>query len=215
MSGIKLNWRSQLVLLAIFLLSLLLYFLGKQISQEEIQTFLESTGPWAPIVWILAHQLSYILAPVSGFPFLIVGFYLFGDTTILYNFIVVITGSSINFLIAKRWGRPIVKRLAGEEPLAKIDKFSREYGLGMLFVLRMFLIGLGDFISYAYGLTPIRYTTFIIISAIAMIPGYVLWYSVALRTGSIEQFLGVSVALTFIAFWVFVGGSYIWKKLKK
>ena len=214
MSEFKLNWQSRLILLAIFAITLLLYFLGKQISQETIRTFMESTGPWAPAVWMLAHQISYILAPISGFPFLVVGFYLFGDKTIIYNYIVVISGSSINFLIAKRWGRPIVRKLMGEDSLEKIDKFAKEYGVGALFAARLFLIGLGDYISYAYGLTPIKYSTFISISAVAVIPGYLLWYFAASQTNGIEQFLGISVALTFVAFWIFVGGGYFWRKWK-
>lgn len=214
MSKFKLSWQSQLVLVAIFAFSLLLYFLGKQISQEQIQSFVESAGPWAPVVYILTHQLSYFLAPVSGYPFLIVGFYLFGDTTIIYSYFVQIVGSSINFLIAKRWGRPIVKKLVGGESLVKIDKFAKEYGIGTLFVMRLFLVGLGDFISYAYGLTPIKYRTFIALSALAIIPGHLLWYFAASRANGIEQFLGVSIVLTFIAFWVFIGGSYLYRRYK-
>lgn len=214
MSGIKLNLQSQLVLVAVFGLSLLLYFLGKQISQEQIQSFVESAGPWAPLVYILTHQFSYLLAPVSGYPFLIVGFYLFGDTTIIYSYFVHMIGSSLNFWIAKRWGRPIVKKLAGDKSLTQIDKLTKEYGIGTLFVMRLFLVGLGDFISYAYGLTPIKYKAFIGISAVAIIPGHILWYFASSKANGIEQFIGISVAITFIAFWVFVGGTYFWRKTK-
>ena len=214
MSEFKLNWQARLILLAIFLVSVLLYFLGKQISQEELRSFVESAGAWAPIVYILTHQLSYVAAPVSGYPFVIAGFYLFGKTSIIYIYFVQIIGSTINFWIAKRWGRPIVKKLVGENSLEKIDKFAKEYGVGTLFVARLFLVGLGDYISYAYGLTPIKYSTFIAISAVAVIPGHLLWYFAASQTNGIEQFLGISVVLTFVAFWIFVGGNYLYKKWK-
>lgn len=214
MRDLKIDPKAQLVLWFLVAFSVALYLLGKQISQEQIQSFVENAGPWAPIVWILTHQLSYILAPISGYPFLIIGFYLFGKTTILYTFIVAIFGSTINFLIAKRWGRPIVKRFVGKESLSKTDAYANQYGLGTLFVLRMFMVGLGDFISYAYGLTPITYRTYITVSVIAMIPGYLLWYLVASWTNNIEQFLSTSVALTFIASGIFIGGTYFWRKLK-
>lgn len=215
MSKFKLRWQPRLVLLAIFLLSLLLYFLGKQIPQDQLQNFVESAGPWAPVVYILTHQLSYILAPVSGYPFLVLGFYLFGESAIIYNYFVQIVGSSINFWIAKKWGRPIVRKLVGGEPLEKIDKFAKEYGVGTLFVVRLFLVGLGDYISYTYGLTPIKFRTFILVSAVAIIPGYLLWFFAASQANGIEQFLGISIVLTLVAFWIFVGGSYFWKKLKR
>ena len=211
----KINWKEYLGFFVIFLISFALYFTGKQISQDQLSAFVKSAGPWAPVVYIIAHQLSYIFAPISGYPFLIVGFYLFGKTTILYNFIVAISGSSINFLIAKKWGRPIVKRLAGEDSLGEIDKLSKEYGIGMLFVLRLFLIGLGDFISYGYGLTPIKFVQFITVSTIAMIPGYILWYVIALRTGNVEQFVGLSFVLTFAASGIFFAGHYLSKKFRR
>ena len=214
MAVFKVDTRAQISTFAIIAISAGLFFAGKQISQESIQNFVVSAGPWAPIVYILLHQASYIFAPISGYPFLIVGFYLFGDTTIAYNFIVAISGSSLNFLIAKRWGRPIVSRFAGRESLAEIDKISKEYGLGMLFVLRLFLIGLGDFISYGYGLTPIKFSKFITISTIAIIPGYTLWYFLAVKTGNIEQFLGLSVLLTFAASGIFFAGHFLLKKFK-
>lgn len=215
MADLKLNPKAQIALLIITVISVGLYFIGKQFSQESIQAFVESAGPWAPIVWIITHQLSYILAPVSGYPFLIIGFYLFGQTTIVYTLIVAIIGSSINFFIARKWGRPITAKLAGHEAISKIDKLEKQYGLGTLFVVRFFLVGLGDFISYAYGLTPIKYPVFIAVSTLAMIPGYALWYFIATKTGNIEQFLGVSVVLTFIASGIFIAGTYISKKLKR
>ena len=214
MAKVKLDPKAHFLLWFFIAISVALYFLGKQISQESIQNFVVNTGPLAPVVYIVLHQASYIIAPISGLPFLIVGFLLFGKTTVIYNLIVAILGSSINFLIAKRWGRPIVKKLAGAESLVEIDKIEKEYGVGMLFVLRLFLVGLGDFISYGYGLTQMKFHTFIIVSTIAMIPAYVIWYLIALKTGNIEQFLGFNIILTFAASGVFIGGHYLIKKFK-
>lgn len=212
MTKVKVDTRAHLILLFFTVLSVGLYFLGKQISQESIQGFLASSGPWAPILYILLHQASFVLAPISGYPFLIVGFFLFGKTTIIYNLIVAIIGSSLNFLIAKRWGRPIVKKLAGENSLAEIDKFSKKYGLGMLFILRLFLNGVGDFVSYGYGLTPMKFLPFILVSTAGMIPGYIFWYIIAARFGNIEQFIGLSLILTFSASAVFFAVNYLYKK---
>lgn len=215
MAKLKVDARTHITLWIFVAISVALFFLGKQISQTSIQSFIENTGVWAPIAYILIHQASYVFAPISGYPFLIVGFFLFGKTTIFYNFIVAIIGSSINFFIAKRWGRPIVKKFVGDQSLGEIDKLSAEYGLGMLFVLRLFLIGLSDFISYGYGLTPIKFSTFILISTAAMVPGHTLWYVIALKTGNIEHFLSLSVVLTFAASGIFFAGHYLLKNFGK
>ncbi|HEY5600745.1 MAG TPA: VTT domain-containing protein, partial [Patescibacteria group bacterium] len=197
----------------IFLLSaVILYFAGKQISNETIQNFVTTTGPLAPIAYIFLHALSYILAPVTGFPFLIAGFYLFGKTAVIYIYLTAILGSTLNFLIAKKWGRPLVEKLAGKESLEKVDKTANEYGLLALFMIRLFLVGLADIISYAYGLTGIKYFTFILISSIAMIPSHVIWYFAASKVENIEQFLSLSVGLTFIASGIFVLGNYLLRR---
>lgn len=209
MPKLHIDARIQLGAWLIVALSAASYLIGKQISQETIQNFVKSYGILAPVIFVILHQISIVFAPVNGFPFLIAGFYLFGKNVAIYTYLTSIIGYSINFFIAKKWGRPIVEKLAGKESLAKIDKIEKEYGIGTLFFLRLFLIGLGDFISYGYGLTPIKYSTYIAITAVAMIPGHVLWYLIASKTGSIEQFLSVSVALTFAAGGIFVAGSYL------
>lgn len=215
MTDFKLDVRLQIGVFLVLLISVALYFASKQVPQESVQLFIQSYGPLAPVIYIILHQLTIVLAPLNGFPFLIAGFFLFGPQVAFYSFVSSIIGYSINFWIAKKWGRPVVKKLAGEDSLTKIDKFAKEYGLGTLFILRMFLIGLGDYVSYAYGLTPVRYSTYIAVSAAGMIPGYIIWYFVVLRTGNIDQFLGVSIFLASMGIVIFVGGHYLNKKYLK
>lgn len=182
--------------------------------QETIANYVKSWGPLAPIVFILIYQINIIIAPINGFPLLIVGFLLFGKNTVPIVYMATILGSSINFYISKRWGRPVVGKLAGEDALIKIDKLAKEYGVGTLFILRFFLIGLGDFIAYAYGLTRIKYSTFILVSGIAIIPSHIIWYKMASKVSNIEQFLSISLALTFIASGIFILGNYLYRRRK-
>lgn len=215
MSSIKVNPKAQIALVLVLIISFGLYSLGKQISEDSIQSFVESTGPWAPVVYIFSYQISYIFAPISGIPFLIAGFYLFGKNVVIYLYISSLIGAVINFSIAKKWGRPIVARFAGKDSLVKIDNLAKDYGLPALIVLRLFLGSLSDFVSYAYGLTPMRFTTYVVTSALAMIPGTILWYFIASKTGNVEQFLGLSLALTLVASSVFIAGTYLKKKYSK
>jgi|SRR3989344_5767919 len=98
----KPQFKLQLSIAVAVLISILLYLWGRQIPEEAVEYFVQSAGPWAPIVWILTHQISYVVAPISGLPFLVAGFYLFGKTSIIYTYFVVIIGASINFWIAKK-----------------------------------------------------------------------------------------------------------------
>lgn len=202
-------------LVVIFIISAVLYLLGKQIPNEVITSFVQNAGPWAPIVYIVAHQISYVIAPISGFPFLIAGFYLFGKTVIFYTYFVVMLGASINFWIARKWGRLIVAKLVGKETLVKIDKLSREYGIITLIALRMLQGGVGDYVSYGFGLTTMKFSTYFIVTALAIIPGNIIWYWAVSQTNTIEQSLFISLSLALISSIIFLVGNYLIRKYKK
>jgi len=205
----------QLGIAVVALISIALYFLGKQVPQQTIESFVRNAGPWAPIAYILIHQISYVIAPISGFPFLIAGFYLFGKTIVIYGYFVVTIGATINFWIARKWGRPLVSKFAGEGTLKKIDQLSKEYGILTLIALRMLQGGIGDFVSYAYGLTAMKFSTYIITTILATIPGSLLWYYVISKTNSLEQSLAATVLLALSSALIFFIGNFLIRRYKQ
>lgn len=208
MAKMKVDARAYITLWIFVALSVGLYFLGKQIGQEQIKNFIQGFGIFGPLVYILAHQLTYIVAPINGLPFLITGYYLFGPTAIIYQYVSFLSGMTIDFFIARLWGRSVVKRLAGEKSLEKIDELEQEYGIAALIFVRLLWQGIGDFVSYAYGLTNIKFRQYFIISATFAIPNHVIWYFLAARSESIEGFLFFSYILTFVG----AASFLIWKK---
>lgn len=211
----KLRLRFQVGLAVAILISVLLYLWGKQIPQQEIENFVQRSGPWAPISWILLHQISYVIAPISGLPFLVSGFYLFGKTAIIYTYFVALIGATINFWISRTWGRSLVGKFAGKDTIEKIDKLSKEYGVITLIATRMLQGGVGDFVSYAYGLTPMKFSTYILITALAIIPGNVIWYYAVSKTNSLEGSIVVSILFAFFAALIFLIGNFLVRKFKK
>ncbi len=176
---------------------------------------MQSSGPWAPIAWILLHQISYVIAPISGLPFLVSGFYLFGKTAIIYTYFMVLIGATINFWISRIWGRSLVSKFAGKDAIEKIDKLSKEYGVITLIAARMLQGGVGDFVSYAYGLTPMKFSTYILITALAIIPGNVIWYYAVSKTNSPEGSIVVSILFALFAALIFLTGNFLVRKFKK
>ena len=214
-SMFKLKPKFQIGLAVTILISVLLYLLGKQIPEAEIEYFIHSVGPWAPMVWILLHQVSYVIAPISGLPFLIAGFYLFEKTVIIYVYFAVLLGATLNFWISRIWGRSLVARFAGEGAMKKIDTLSEEYGVITLIAARMLQGGIGDFVSYAYGLTSMKFSTYIVITAFSIIPGSLLWYYAVSQTNSVEGSLAVSLVLMVFALGIFFIGNFFVRTLKR
>lgn len=211
---LKLNWKLQLITLLVILISVVIYFLGKQIPQESIQNFIKQFGPWGPIIFIIVGLIPYVIAPISGIPGLIAGYYLFGPTTIFYLYPIALLGFSINFLISRKFGRPFLARFLDKKSFKTIDQLAKDHGVLTLVALRVFQGGLGDYVSYAYGLTKMSFRQYFLVSSLAILPGQAVWYYFARKTNNIEGFLAVNwvLATTFIC--TLILGRYLLSKFK-
>lgn len=86
-------------------------------DMERLQTFIRSCGVWAPLVFILMQIMQILLAFIPGGLLLSGGVAAFGPWLgLLYNMVGTLLGSSLNFAIARRWGRPLARRLMPERP---------------------------------------------------------------------------------------------------
>lgn len=143
---------------------------------EDITSVVEKGGVWAPILYVSVLLLTYIIAPLSGTPVFFAGYLLFGKTVQIYNYVAALIGAVANFWIARKLGRGRVSDLIGAGNMKKIDQFTNNYGIKSLVLLRILQGQFHDFIAFAYGLTNIKFIPYLIVSALAPIPWFLLWY---------------------------------------
>lgn len=141
-------------------------------SAEQMQAFVESFGPTAPIIFFLLQTLQIIAAPIPGNVTALVGGALFGFWK---SFIITVAslavGSSIAFLLVRLYGKPLVERFLNPAIIDKyLDSGSRKYSL-YLFLLFLAPFFPDDALCFIAGLTGISYKTFILIVIIARPPG--------------------------------------------
>jgi len=157
--------------------SIRFYDFLKLLSSENIQEYILQFGPTAPFIFVLLQILQVVAAPIPGSMLTLVGGVLFGTfygslLSLFGSFL----GSLICFKISQKFGRPIVKRIIGEEELEVIDNFFHEKkGLFFLFILRIIPFVSFDVVSYGIGLTNVRFRDFVIISFFGLIPSVVLF----------------------------------------
>ncbi|KKR39509.1 hypothetical protein A2210_02650 [Candidatus Woesebacteria bacterium RIFOXYA1_FULL_40_18] len=156
--------------LLITLISAGLIYIQNRIGLEKIRGIIIQAGFWGPLVYILLHLLTHIVAPLQGTPIMFIGFAVFGKWTIIYTYIVALISSATNFWIARKLGRDIVIKLVGKEGMVKIDHIAVHEGPKALIIIRFFQGWISDFVSYASGLTSIKFSTYYIISALVPIP---------------------------------------------
>lgn len=193
---------------------LIIFLLSTTIPQEQIETFLKTTGVFAPIIFILFSLISYIIAPLSGTPILFVGYQLFGSSVVLLSTIATFISFTTNFWLARAYGRPLVTKLVGKHSMKNVDKLITNYGLVTLTIFRIFQGSIHDFVSYASGLTSIKFTPYLIISTLSLIPGTILWYWIAQKIKSPLFFTLLSLVMSGGFSIVFIFGQQLLHRSK-
>jgi len=69
-----------------------------------------------------------------------------------------------------------MRRLIGKNGEKKVDKHTENFGVEVLILTRLFDGFLFEWISYAAGLTNIKFRTYILITAWASIPYHIILY---------------------------------------
>lgn len=169
------------ILLAIFFVIVVYLIMAlalQTIGLDNAQVFIRNTGVLAPVVFIALCAVSLIIAPLSGSSLFVVGGTLFGkDNAFLLSYIATLIGCSANFWISRKLGRTVAQRFIGRKNLDELDKFINRLRSSRSILYMILIMPLSqDIVSYAIGLTRIKYTHFLIaliLSATLVIAGYV------------------------------------------
>jgi uncharacterized membrane protein YdjX (TVP38/TMEM64 family) len=144
--------------------------------------YVESLGPWGPIMFIIGYVLATV-ALVPGSLLTLAAGALFGLTKgTAIAFLSASLGASAAFLVARYIARgEVERRLAGDQRFVAIDRAISRQGRTIVLLLRLSPIFPFNLLNYALGLTQVRFLDFLIAS-IGMLPGtllYVYYGSVA------------------------------------
>ena len=96
---------------------LIFHLLGwTKISKEELQTYIESTGAIAPLVFVFVSFLQVTFVPIPGSVTILVGNYLFGAWfSFLYSYIGMFIGAMLAYFLGRIIGRPFINWVAGSK----------------------------------------------------------------------------------------------------
>jgi uncharacterized membrane protein YdjX (TVP38/TMEM64 family) len=147
-----------------------------RLGTDGIRQAIESAGPFAPLVYIFVKALTFTIAPLSSGPIQLFAGVLFGLIPgTLYTLLGEVIGGSINFWLARRYGRAVVTRLVGDDGMARVDQFVNQIvDWKTLIYARVFLFSIYDFISYAVGFAKLQFRSYLIISTVfGVIPTFI------------------------------------------
>lgn len=145
---------------------------------EAIREWLLGFGAWAPVVSGLLQIATSVFPPGPSFLLGIVNAMLYGPWLGgLLTLSTALVAAAVCFGIARVVGRPGVERLVSEEKLRRMDDFMARRGMIAVFLGRLIPFINPDLVSYAAGVTGIRWVPFLVSMAAGSVPSTV-FYSV-------------------------------------
>ncbi len=151
-------------------------------SVEALQRVIKRLGIFGPILFVLLQIIQVVVPIIPGGVTLGAGVLIFGNLFgFIYNYIGIVLGSFIIFLLMRSFGRPLAYRLIGRDKILKYGPWLNDQRrFGRLFALAIFLpLAPDDALCYLAGLSSMswrRYATIILLGK----PFAVLLYSLGL-----------------------------------
>lgn len=204
------------VFIAVAFISVRFLGLGEYLDRERLRVWVDGFGFWGPLVYILIYSIAPALM-MPGLALTVVGGVLFGPVLgSVYVMAGATIGASVAFLVARKMGRQWVEGVLKGSRFEDLDAKVERQGWKIVAFTRLIPLFPFNFLNYAFGLTSIRFTHYLIATFIFMIPGAVAY--VVFSSSILDLFKGdVSVEFIVGAFLV-VGislSTYLYKKYKK
>lgn len=138
-------------------------------DRERVQQVLDGAGTLAPLLYVVFLIVQAVVAPLPAPAVAMAGGYGFGVVEGFFlTWVGSLAGGVISFGISRLFGRRFV---AESGRAGRLDRFVEEHGAVLIFVLRLIPLVSFDAISYAAGLSSIRFRSFLLATALGMMPG--------------------------------------------
>jgi len=138
-------------------------------DKDLLQAWVKGFGVWGPLVYILIYSITPALL-LPGLPVTVAGGLAFGP---IYGTIYAITGAtigaSIAFLTARYLARDYIEHLI-KGKLKTIDEEVEKKGWLFVAITRLIPIFPFNLLNYAFGLTKIKFSHYVIASFFFMLP---------------------------------------------
>ena len=178
--------KTAVLLVLLIALAALTWKLSTWLTPQQLQQVLQQTGSWAPVLYIGL----FVLLPAFFFPVAVLalaGGLLFGLWWgSVYTFIGAVLNCALMFLLARYVGRSQVQRLV-EQKLSpqwqrRLQMADGKEGFLLLIILRLIPAVPYNLINYTFGLTGISFSSYLLASAIGIIPGTFAFINIGDKT---------------------------------
>lgn len=198
----RMNYIKIAVIIAIAVAS---FFVVRNISLEEIKTWVLGHGAWAAVIYIA----TFVVLPIFFFPVPVIVlaggtiFGLFKGT--LYTMIGVLINTPIMYFIGRFLLKDFVHNFVNNhmsEKLRKALQSTNQKVLALvLFIIRLSPIFSYNLVNYISGVTEIKFLPYILTTIAGVLPGVIVFINIGenvLNVGSKEFFISLSFLLVLV-----------------
>ena len=180
----------------------------------RLRDWIDGFGAAAPIVFIAVYAVATV-AFLPGTPLSLLAGLVFGPVLgALWAVIGATIGATLAFLVGRYAARSLVEGwTANNERVRKLDEGVERQGWRMLLITRLVPVFPFNLQNYAYGLTKIGLGTYVLLTAVCIVPGAAVFTFAGGSLASAQQnltrtfiYLGVAavflVAVSLIPGWI-------------
>ena len=125
-------------------------------DRNAVAAYVQEFGFWGPVLLFVLLVLQVFLAFIPGQALMVASSYLYGFWGgMLINWISLVAGGYIAFLLARRYGRTFVERWVSQETLLRWDKTSLGQGIAFFAMSLVLPVFPNDAMCYIAGLGKI------------------------------------------------------------
>ena len=143
---------------------------------DDLRAWILELGAWGPVVFIALYAVA-VVAAVPASVLTIAAGAMFGSVLGVASVSVASTlGAALAFAIARWFARDSVARWLGDnERFAALDRMTAEHGAIMVAITRLVPIFPFTLLNYGFGLTGVRFGTYVVWSWLCLLPGTILY----------------------------------------
>ena len=168
-----------------------------------LRDYILSFGPWAPVVSVSLMVFQALAAPLPAFVLAFANGLAFGA---FWGGVLSLgsatLAAAISFWLARALGRGPVEALAGKAGLESADRWFERWGAYAILVARLVPVLSFDVISFAAGLTHVRFGGFLATTAVGAAPATFVYSYLGERA---PQYVWVLL----VAFGIVVAGAVV------
>lgn len=148
-------------------------------SMNEVTAYLRGFGVWTPLMSLLLMVFQSVIAPLPGSMVAAANGIVFGIWWgTLLSWVGGMLGAAVSFGLARWLGQDAVARLVGRARLDRANELSKRDGFWIVLAARLMPLVSFDFVSYLAGLSQMRFSQFLLATAVGMLPGTFAWTAI-------------------------------------